>query len=447
MSSPDQPNPTTTQFLTYLLATLSSLSHHQTHSHTQSQSQPASSSLHHLYPAATYPSENETAQAPLPDAAKPLLLTLHVLFPHCLLDALDLLDRGFVVKLGSASSRQQHLRFGVGDGGDGGRQSDVGAENDRERTSWYVLSSRNTSSNVSAKTGLGRSAGGGDWDTQRWTSRGGRGRHLQAYDAAHAYASTRYGTAAYDDGSNNNRNRDDSDITEDAGGDGQGVAKRGGSGSIEGLGTSYHVHLTAWNCSCPAFAFAAFAGITTTSGAHDNATSVSAADEADRDGGGGGDGGEGKEGDHATVESKAEAQRPLDERINTMWVTQPQQATIAPSPPPPPPPPSTSNSNMSTSTSTPPPFPFGGLAQSSPSKQGNAQIPPTCKHLLACLLAETCPAFFVPGHGGITSHDQVGHGRNGESGQGHGQGRKGVMVRGDCAGEEIAAWASGGVFV
>ncbi|KAI5800252.1 hypothetical protein DFH27DRAFT_74611 [Peziza echinospora] len=33
---------------------------------------------------------------PLPDSTKPLLLTLHSLLPHCLLPALDLLDRGLV---------------------------------------------------------------------------------------------------------------------------------------------------------------------------------------------------------------------------------------------------------------------------------------------------------------------------------------------------------------
>lgn len=349
-----------------------------------------------------------------------------------MLDALDLLDRGFVVKLGSESESKRGAR-GVDDGdgedGGGGRQSDVSGGNDRERASWYVLSSRNTSTSFQ-KTGLGRGGGGGDWDT-RWTRRTGTGGN-RGRGGSHDYdrGASGYGHTSARHHEHNNRgmraDNEHDDVTEDAGGDGQG--DRGGS--VEG--TSYHVHLTAWNCSCPAFAFAAFAGLTTTSGGHENGTSGSGAD-----GGGGGGGGE-----YATagLEAEVDAGGHLNERIKTMWLNHLQQATvIAPSPPRPP---STSTSNTPPSTSTP--FPFGGLAQSSP-QQGIAQIPPTCKHLLACLLAETCPDLFIPGNGGMQSHDQVGQGRSGESGQG--QGRKGVLVRRDCAGEEIAAWAGGGVFV
>jgi len=180
-----------------------------------------------------------------------------------------------------------------------------------------------------------------------------------------------------------------------------GEGERGGS--IEG--TSYHVHLTAWNCSCPAFAFAAFAGLA-------SSTATTAAPETLHQTG---------DGENAirVTASKTEqchlARSNLDGTLETQWQSRLQNTPSIPSP-----------------TS----LQFGGLSKS-PILSGRRDgvVPPTCKHLLACLLAETCPGLFMPEKGWQQEVTRAG------------KGKIGVVLRADFGLEEVAAWAGGGVFV
>ena len=173
--------------------------------------------------------ENEQSRGRIfPDSARSLLLTLHVLLPQCLLDALDLLDRGLVTRLVLDCD------------GTRGRSS----TEKKDPTVAYLV----------------------------------RSAQKQEY---------RRGT----------RNLD--------------VAPQG-----QMPVSTYHVHLKAWNCSCPAFAFAAYT-------------------------------------DFNYIE--------LDENVTGLEEETPCSSEVSAS--------------------------FGGLTKSD-------GLPPICKHLLACFLAEQCPNLF-----------------------------------------------------
>jgi len=101
-------------------------------------------------------------------------------------------------------------------------------------------------------------------------------------------------------------------------------------------------------------------------------------------------------------------------------------------------------SNNSTASPSPT-LPFGGLASS------QERLPPVCKHLLACLLADACPEMFG---GVVISPNDTGEAMDGverSGGRAGGQqrtlGRKGVNVRVVGSLKEVAAWGGGGVFV
>ncbi|KAI4119543.1 MAG: hypothetical protein LQ338_007259 [Usnochroma carphineum] len=130
-------------------------------------------------PSPPPPSSPEANSNPLlhaPPSVKPLLLTLHVLFPNELLPALDLLDRKFVTRLVLDASHPECTNdHGIG-------EAEQRVPQTRQRMLYYVRSSQ-----------------------QPRSSRFSSGR---TYDA---FASS---------------------------------------------GLHYEVRLKAWNCSCPAFAFA-----------------------------------------------------------------------------------------------------------------------------------------------------------------------------------------------
>lgn len=132
----------------------------------------------------------------LPDSARPYLLTLHVLFPHLLLPALDLLDRSLVTR---------HVLEAPSLSADAAPQVHTGAADEH-----------------SDHTGQGA-------------------RSIVGYDVTSA--SSVYGN-----------NRFASRSSEVRYGDGEDA-----SGNVV-AGRTYQVSVDGWHCSCPAFAFAAFGG-------------------------------------------------------------------------------------------------------------------------------------------------------------------------------------------
>lgn len=302
------------------------------------------------------PSSQPISLPPLPEEAKALLLTLHVLFPHALLDALDLLDRGRVSRLDAALGTSHH----------------DDTDEIKEQGRWFVLSSQTPLINTHDENDRGGA------DASRWRRAGGGDSIGRTSTRYHPYNNTTSTQAARNDGEN---------IYNET--QGAGEAER--NASIEG--TSYHVHTQAWNCSCPAFAFAAFAGVgvNLSSGTGIVTNETGAPVELD-DGMGFG-----------------QYDFELNERVKTAWRDRLQHTSSLTS------------------------LPFGGLAQSLGARDD--VIPPTCKHLLACLLAEACPGLFI---GGPRDVNEFGGIR---------EGRKGVVVRENCDIEEVAAWAGGGVFV
>ncbi|KAF2491785.1 hypothetical protein BU16DRAFT_530216 [Lophium mytilinum] len=179
---------------------------------------------------ASIPASSSAASTPLPIAAKPLLLTLHVLFPTEFLPALDLLDRGLVTRFRireddvASTMPHGHRNPRKTDGGTGPRAPGL-----------ELVTSRKAPGEGAAIIPLQ------DEDTEMLEAaappshtvqqeEGIEGRAAQEHDCAwpiyHVRSAQQPRTSRF-------------------------------SSSVDTT-TSYEVRLSAWNCSCPAFAFAAF---------------------------------------------------------------------------------------------------------------------------------------------------------------------------------------------
>ena len=174
-------------------------------------------SLSH-YPLAST-SSNGLVSNPLATASpalKSLFLTLHVLFPNELLPALDVLDRGLVTRFIVDYNSETRL--------EGTEQPTEGQGHQEDE-----------------ETGTGEPhAGAADDATTRL--------RIEPQDRVYYVRS-----------SQPVRGSRYSNFGHESGGAGDGESGRAGGGIGLG-GTSYEVRLTAWNCSCPAFAFSAFGG-------------------------------------------------------------------------------------------------------------------------------------------------------------------------------------------
>jgi len=269
--------PTPTVFLTSLINSLTTLSRQQP-----------------LLSGDNAPITSDLSKT-LPSTARPLLLTLHVLFPHILLDALDLLDRGLITCLtvedaGSAQSPTIIVSPPPNAGTSATPKATAPSpETPKPPTPEKVMPPRN----------------------RRWTVYHVRSAHSAYQPHAQPPRHSRY---------NNSRSRPSGTAS---------IASVGGEGG-------YQVHLTAWNCSCPAFAFAAFA----TAAVDNEEMMYDVADAAE-----------------ATVELANEAAQEFV-------------------------------------------FMLGGLARPLRRDGGGEGVPPVCKHLLACVLAERCAGFFKMRAGG-----------------------------------------------
>lgn len=248
-------------------------------------------------------SSSSKAAGRLPDAARTLLLTLHVVFPHCLLEALDLLDRGLVTRLVLADQLTEQAAPAEDAYGSA-------AEAVREIAGGDDLGTNAPEPRANARE-TGRRVVG-------YAVRSTAGATPSTFSSTNTTAPNSYARDAY-------RRNFSNILAADA------------DESPLSSGTAYHVHLTAWNCSCPAFAFAAY----------DSGTSRGAAISP------------------MTMGPQTTRLHPGRQRA---WSTE-----LGPSPR------------------------FGGvsLAGSHDSDaMARRKLPPVCKHLLAFLLGEACPSLF-----------------------------------------------------
>ncbi|KAI4189985.1 MAG: hypothetical protein L6R41_001093 [Letrouitia leprolyta] len=247
------------------------------------------SSLFASFPTNSLPSSSppsETTSNPLttaPPSIKPLLLTLHVLFPNELLPALDLLDRKLVIRFTLESSNTSGIAStstaAVATTAKGGK---VGVDNNEDVPASAVVCRRNV--DEGGMTNSAKEVPRTVYYVRSSQQQHGRSRfsHSATGRTYDAFASS--------------------------------------------VDKSYEVRLKAWNCSCPAFAFASLGcmGVEGLSLGDDDEVMVEEGGEESRDG---------RESEGARKERR-----------------------------------------------------FGGLIR------GEGEMP-VCKHLLACLLAESWEGF------------------------------------------------------
>lgn len=154
---------------------------------------------------------SENALKSLPQSHRPLLVTLHVLFPSVVLPALDLLDRGLVTRV--VRDDAQTADFTPGDDP---------AEDHPD--------SRQSPSASSSSSSLSSDHDAADRGTGRQTA-GPNRREPAAFYLVRSVASTM------------SRRRKAADAADSG---------------ISSATTRYLVHLDAWNCTCANFAFEAF---------------------------------------------------------------------------------------------------------------------------------------------------------------------------------------------
>jgi hypothetical protein len=272
MANPSSnPLPSTRHLLTSLISTIASSTKQQNQSEGTSN------------PLSNTPATSQNT--------KSAFLTLHSLFPHDFLPALDLLDRGLVTRF--VLAREPEVEEPPEENFAGGENDDTGdPENERQRT-----------------------------ETLRDDNQTEQRPHSEP-QANHAKSK---------------RKRKETTVYQVRSAQRTKTSSRSDhpTSTTTTTGTSYEVRLEAWNCSCPAFAFAALP--------------VDAAENGHRDDGIGGDGddaGYGLTGHQSDTTATAVAHDGEDE---IAWLG------------------------------------FGGLTR--------GKDVPVCKHLLACVVAERCQGF------------------------------------------------------
>jgi hypothetical protein len=272
MANPSSnPLPSTRHLLTSLISTIASSTKQQNQSEGTSN------------PLSNTPATSQNT--------KSAFLTLHSLFPHDFLPALDLLDRGLVTRF--VLAREPEVEEPPKENVAGGENDDTGdPENERQRT-----------------------------ETLRDDNQTEQRPHSEP-QANHAKSK---------------RKRKETTVYQVRSAQRTKTSSRSDhpTSTTTTTGTSYEVRLEAWNCSCPAFAFAALP--------------VDAAENGHRDdeiGGDGDDAGYGLTGHQSDTTATAVAHDGEDE---IAWLG------------------------------------FGGLTR--------GKDVPVCKHLLACVVAERCQGF------------------------------------------------------
>jgi hypothetical protein len=234
MAEASSPLPTSRGFVTALINTLSKFEAHDVRNErdrmeTWNLAANTSEDRTDLSSSVKAPAGSSVATArrtnPLTDAPRPVkevLLTLHVLYPHSLLPALDLLDRGLITRLSIASADAATSSPKPADIPPHPRPDSEPADKPAAAyTAGHALEHGHTATRSpppSASSG-------------------------HAIDAVYHVRSARAPAGFH-------RRRAGSGKD---GGTGDGIAS-----ASAGATTSYEVRTGVWNCSCPAFAFAAF---------------------------------------------------------------------------------------------------------------------------------------------------------------------------------------------
>ena len=178
--------------------------------------------------AAQSGTSNNDPVASLPESTRPALLTLHLLYPHILLDALDLLDRGCVIQLNvsrDAEPRQDHTSTNA-------TQHDTAQDGVLTQQRRAILAEMTEADNAGSQGE--RDDVDSPLNQHSFAQLGPSGIRAvdQSDECRHYFVRSaqppphRYTTQSTE------------------------------SPYVQSKG--YAVHLTAWNCSCPAFAYAAF---------------------------------------------------------------------------------------------------------------------------------------------------------------------------------------------
>jgi hypothetical protein len=303
------------------------------------------------------------------DAAKSLIISLHVIFPHELLPALDLLDRGLVNKVIQSTAEE------------------TSSEDQPKETDPRIETSINEDINISSSQGTASTPKTAPRQGPSPNSQGTTITQSNLYYVQSASATSHVPTPV------NNPSALSSDTAPSDSGSTWNPRRRGTQ-------TYYEIRLDSWNCTCAAFSFSVlkslgvaedvgpeafeFRGI----GVHHNGT------ETEEDGKGPDDGDEdagvdnirGLDGQHDDQDGKNSAlEQDLDE------AEQEQQNEDAPRPEP-----SNTTTNRFGGTLTlplPRPVPISSTHSGTPNT-----IPaptPICKHILAALLADAAPNIFI----------------------------------------------------
>ncbi|OJD20010.1 hypothetical protein AJ78_00026 [Emergomyces pasteurianus Ep9510] len=309
-----EPLPNTAQFITSIIHQLSKFHPPSLRGATASSSRPRDQSNsgryqhHHLPSTEVDNNRNPLSQLPTPllSKVKPLLLTLHCLFPNELLLALDILDRQGIKRYESYNHKHG--------------------------------SSKGTA------------------DDEKGQSRGGMGGGIYFVPSSSPPSSSSYTSGMNPTRTNNNNNN-----------------RNNNNSNNDNPSNSHIVCLNAWNCSCPAFALAAYQ--------HLDSPQTTTEAQQQNGGRGGGEGGD----------DLLPAPRPRHTCNDIDYSDDDDD--------------SCSGYNLPSTSTTP--FLFGGMLTRH-SMRNMHYGTPVCKHLLACLLGSQCPALFGGGVKSVYVGDGIG---------------------------------------
>lgn len=258
-----------------------------------------------------------SATGNISQASRPCLLTLHLLFPHALLDALDLLDRGLVTKLLADSERNvEHTNQS--------RDTQRGSSSTAGASDVYPVDFRTDDSGPS--------------HARAESKRGNQPMKFFYVQSAQPLSRQQ------------RFQRSTPRSIQDT------------SGHREHQPTqSYQIHLDAWNCSCPGFAYAAFSSNVATSGftSYLDQELYSTLKILDEDNG---RYVRGLRHSHQTAHPRLNSSTHFGGVVEALRIGKMSSTNLA----------QTNNPLL--------------LPQES--------MPPICKHILACTLAEACPELF-----------------------------------------------------
>ena len=179
----------------------------------------------------------------IPEAARPVLLALHLIYPHLLLDALDLLDRQCVTKL-NVTQHRHHIDQGESEAHERCLHPRVARQGDNDTPSVLTQQRHDIVAEMAAVDAMEVSTLDNDEEDEAQHDSSSRQDPVQQTEPPLNQQTTPAYSAFCVRSARPPPPRFSSSPVDDSG-----TASFG-----------YTVHLIAWNCSCPAFAVMAFGG-------------------------------------------------------------------------------------------------------------------------------------------------------------------------------------------